>query len=73
MVSQKMYTKKVIFWIEKNVTCDTSFFQNLHISVLFNKTKNMQSSKLRTMATNIEQHISCYITLSKLRAYFRFY
>ncbi len=27
MVSQKMYTKKVIFWIEKNVTCDPQFLR----------------------------------------------
>jgi|688.fasta_scaffold228238_1 hypothetical protein len=44
MVSQKTDPRKTIFWTEKKVTCDTHSFCNLHISVLVDKTKNMQSS-----------------------------
>ena len=45
MVTTKMEPKKVIFWTETFMTCDTSSVRSLPILVLSIKTENMQSSK----------------------------
>jgi len=37
--------KKLGFFVRNILTCDTPSIRNLHILVLFDKTKNMQSSK----------------------------
>ena len=72
MVSQKMHLKKVIFWTEKKVTCDTPSFCNLPILVLFNKTENRQSSKKCSECKWIALHKWCPKTMSNRRAYFGF-
>ena len=52
MVTPKMETKKVIFWTEKKVTCDTSSVRKMHILVLSIKTEICNLAKKYTVGNS---------------------
>ena len=54
MVTKSMHRKKVSFWAEIFMTCDTPSFWNLHILVLSTKTK------ICNLATIIDANVICH-------------